>query len=173
MMKLARRVRPELTGISVNLPGVSLNLSFSDNDARVAREIVIRLRDRRVLSSWQCCPTCTAQAMLSLQEIRRLLVDKQVELADDSNLFPLVEMMLVGIRDFLTLAEQMELYHDHRPVSEAMEVLRRHLHRCLLQVARAGGAEPHVFHNVPFDPSWDSTDYVSDERDALPPARPA
>jgi hypothetical protein len=49
---------------------------------QVARELVIRLIDRRVLSAWECCDDCIDRALVSLQEIRQILVDKQVALSD-------------------------------------------------------------------------------------------
>lgn len=56
-------------------------------ERKVAREVVIRLADRRVLTSAECCDNCIDQALASLQEIRRIIVDKQVELSHHTALY--------------------------------------------------------------------------------------
>ena len=57
----------------------------------MAREIVIRMANRRVLNSWECCDNCIDQALESLQKIRQLLVDQQVKFskATDGPLYEL------------------------------------------------------------------------------------
>jgi hypothetical protein len=86
----------------------------------------------------------------SLLEIRKLLVDKQVELADchDGPLYLLIEAMLAGIRQFLTFEETLKLEADVRSRPRArepqdarqdyfdgLELLRNHLSHCLGEVA--------------------------------------
>jgi hypothetical protein len=88
--------------------------------------------------------------LASLQEIRKLLVDKQVELSDchDGPLYLLIDAMLSGIRQFLTFEEVMKLDADTRSQPrarelldarqgyfDALELLRSHLGHCLGQVA--------------------------------------
>lgn len=68
--------------VTLNLPFISFAVSPKDKERQVARELVITLRDRRVLSAWECCDDCIDQALASLQEIRRTLVGKQVELSE-------------------------------------------------------------------------------------------
>src|SRR5690606_32059882 len=124
-----------------------------------AREIVIRLKDRRVLSAWECCDNCIDQALESLQEIRRMLVDKQVELSDlqDGTLYLLLDAMALGIRQFLTYEQTLSsaeglpdsaVSHSFRRMPEvrqsyfdALELLRGHLSRCRGQIAAIGGME--------------------------------
>src|SRR3546814_16799655 len=62
--------------VTINLPFVSVDVSPKDRERSVARDVVIRLRDRRVLCAWECCDSCIDQALASLQEIRRTIVDK-------------------------------------------------------------------------------------------------
>ena len=120
---------------------------------------MIRLSDRRVLSAWECCDDCIDNALKSLGEIRFLLVDKQVELADvrDGPLYLLIDAMALGIRQFMTFDELLKRddsapshprFGDfHRPPDvrqayfDGLELLRGHLSRCLGQVAVIAGMD--------------------------------
>jgi hypothetical protein len=161
MSGLLNRARRQLTGrvgdVTLNLPFVSFAVSPRDKEKAVAREVVIRLKDRRVLSAAECCDNCIDNALASIQDIRRTLVDKQVELSDvqDGPLFLLLEAMAAGIRQFLTYEELLrrpsEVSHHprfgefRRPPDvqqayfDALELLRGHLSRCLSQVALIAG----------------------------------
>lgn len=158
VLKRVRRIASNRLGdVTLNLPFVSIGVSPKDREKQVAREIVIRLKDRRVLSAWECCDDCIDQALASLQEIRRLLVDKQVDLADmqDGSLNLLIEAMTIGIRQFLTFEQRLKpvedlpphrIPHDVRRRPEVrqayfdgLEILRGHLSRCLGQVASIAG----------------------------------
>jgi hypothetical protein len=134
-----------------------IRVNPKDRERQVAREIVIRLKDRRVLSAWECCDDCIDRALTSLQEIRQTLVAKQVELSDvpDGPLFLLIDAMTLGIRQFLTYEELLKRQDDatehprfgdfrrradtRQEYFDALEILRGHLSRCLGQVAAIGG----------------------------------
>lgn len=157
--RLKRLAASRVGNITLNLPFVSVCISPKDRERQIAREIVIRLKDRRVLSAWECCDNCIDQALASLQEIRRTLVDKQVELGDlqDGVLYLLVDAMALGIRQFLTYEQLLKNADEprqdrgmsdfRRPPDvrqtyfDALEVLRGHLSRCLGQVAAIAGLE--------------------------------
>ena len=157
VQRARRLVSNHLGDITLNLPFVSVAVSPRDRERQIAREIVIRLKDRRVLSAWECCDDCIDRALASLQEVRRTLVDKQVELADvqDGPLYLLVDAMALGIRQFLTFEERLgavdELPRFSAPPDlrrapdvrqayiDGLEVLRGHLSRCLGQVAVVAG----------------------------------
>lgn len=161
MSALIRRgrafVNNRVGDVTLNLPFVSFAVSPKDKERQIARELVIRLRDRRVLSAWECCDDCIDNALASLQEIRRTLVDKQVELAEmnDGPLNLAIEAMGLGIRQFLTFEQrlrQMEEIPDaprdfrRQPEAQqmyfdALEMLRGHLSRCLGQVAAIAGMD--------------------------------
>ena len=159
LARARRQVNNRLGDVTLNLPFVSIAVSPKDRDRQIARELVIRLKDRRVLSAWECCDDCIDRALSSLQEIRELLVAKQVELSDmtDSPLYLLVDAMALGIRQFLTFEELLKRREDapphprfrdfHRPIDarqtyfDALEILRGHLSRCLGQVAVLAGME--------------------------------
>lgn len=154
-----RRYTKHVGNVTIKLPFVSIAVDPSDKEKRVARELVIRLADRRVLSAWECCDGCIDNALASLREVRAILVDKQVELSDlqDGPLYLLVEAMALGIRQFLTYEELLNQSDDapphprfgefYRPTNsrqayfDALEVLRGHLSRCLGQVAALDGMD--------------------------------
>ena len=158
---LLGRARRQAVGrigdITLNLPFISIDVSPKDRECQVAREIVLRLRDRRVLSAWECCDGCIDNALASLKEIRQLIVDKEVELAElqDGPLFLLLDAMATGIRQFMTFEEMLRRDEDapphprfgefHRPPDvrqayfDGLENLRGHLSRCLGQIAVIAG----------------------------------
>jgi hypothetical protein len=163
MTGLLSRAREKYTKhlgeVTLNLPFVSIAVSPKDKEKQIARELVIRLADRRVLSAWECCDNCIENALASLREIRGILVDKKVELAElqDGALYLLVDAMALGIRQFLTYEELLNRSDDapphprfgefRRPENvrqayfDALEVLRGHLCRCLGQVAVIAGMD--------------------------------
>ncbi|WP_181242780.1 hypothetical protein [Caulobacter vibrioides] len=141
--------------VTLNFPFISVAVSPKDTEQKVARELVIRLKDRRVLSAYECCDGCIDEALKSLQEIRGLLVDKQVELLalQDGPLYLVVDMMREGIRQFLTFEQSLK-HGDITRVGEfrrpedvrqayfdGLELLRGHLAHCLTQVAAIAGIE--------------------------------
>ncbi len=152
-----RQVKGRLGDVTLNLPFVSIAVSPKDRERQVARELVIRLRDRRVLSAWECCDGCIDNALKSLGEVRQIIVDKQVELAElqDGPLYLLLDAMALGIRQFQTFEELLRRDDDapphprfgdfHRPPDtrqayfDGLEVLRGHLSRCLGQIAAIAG----------------------------------
>ncbi len=169
-----RKLNSRVGSVSINLPFLSFSLNPDDLEKRIAIEIVIRMSDRRVLNSFECCDNCIDQALSSIQEVRRILVDKQVELSSlpDSPLYMLIELQVEAIRQFLTFEQRL---HESSPerlsvdapkelrrirqVREqyfaALEMLRAHLHRCLLQVSRiADTAIPKIADHMRYDDAW-------------------
>lgn len=154
--KARRMANRHLDGVSINLPFVSLTIKPDDTERRIANEIAIRLADRRILNASECCDNCIDQALNSLQGIREIIVDKQVELysAKESALYLILEMMAEALRQFLTFEqnlnklhrEPMEVGHPdfHRSPEArkayfiALEALRGHFSRCLLEVSKIG-----------------------------------
>jgi hypothetical protein len=179
--KARRTFQKRVEGISISLPFLSFSVQPEDRERRVARELVIRLADRRVLNAFECCDGCIDQALASLQEIRALLVDKQIELADlsDGALYLLIDFMREGIRQFLTFEQQLggrdgsppyRGPHRRREVQElyfaGLEALRAHLHRCLIQVAAIADMEiPGIAEHMRYDPAWMLDAYI---RPSLP-----
>ena len=56
-------VSKRVSGVTLKLPFVSFNVKPKDLEKKVAREIVIRLADRRVLSSRECCDDCVTRSL--------------------------------------------------------------------------------------------------------------
>lgn len=171
VQKARRHARKRLDGITINLPFVSLSVRPDDLEQKAAREIVIRLADKRVLNAFECCDSCVEQALNSLQEIRRMLVDKQVALSDqtDGAVYLIVEFMLEAIRQFFTFEETLRTAnpnfpgdfhtrahrHDLQPYFAALEMLRGHLFRCLTQIALAAGTTiPKIAQNMRYEDAW-------------------
>lgn len=169
-----RKLNTRVGSVSINLPFLSFSLNPDDLEKRVAREIVIRMADRRVLNAFECCDNCIDQALSSLQEIRRILIDKQVELsgAPDSPLYLLIELQVEAIRQFLTFEQRLnqtagpgaviDTPSDFRrpaPVREqyfaGLEMLRAHLHRCLFEVSKiADTVIPKIADHMRYDEAW-------------------
>jgi hypothetical protein len=154
LSRVRRLFSKHVGNVTLSLPFISLSVSPKDRERQIAREVLIRLKDRRVLSAWECCDDCIDRALASLQEIRQLLVDKKVELADchDGPLYLMIDAMLIGIRQFLTFEETLKLdpetrsrprareRHDVRQnYFDALELLRSHLSHCLNQIATLAG----------------------------------
>ena len=157
LARARRQVAGRIGDVTLNLPFISIAVSPKDRERRVAREMILRLRDRRVLSAWECCDDCIDRALTSLKEIRQLIVDKEVELAElqDGPLFLLLDAIATGIRQFMTFEELLRRDDDasphprfgesHRPLDvrqayfDGLEILRGHLSRCLGQVALIAG----------------------------------
>ena len=191
LARARRQVNTRLGNVTLNLPFLSIAVNPKDRERQVAREIVIRLKDRRVLSAWECCDDCINRALTSLQEIRHTLVEKQVELSEvqDGPLYLLVDAMALGIRQFLTYEELLKRHDDapphprfqdfHRPPDtrqayfDGLEVLRGHLSRCLAQIAAiAGMAAPIEGLIANYEGPWQVEAYVPpvlpDDRTAAP-----
>lgn len=153
-----RRLPVAVDGVSLSVPFLSVSIKPVDVERRIAREVVIRLADRRVLNAFECCDDCIDRALTSLQEIRRLLVDKQVELADrtGSPLYLLLELMAEAIRQFSTFEQHLDRRFERREAYfAALEMLRAHLHRVLLQVAKIAETDiPKIAQNMRYDETW-------------------
>lgn len=155
--------KPKVKGVSINLPFLSIDLSASDDERKIAREVLIRLKDKRVLVAWQCCGDCIKHALDSIQEIRTLLVDKQVEISDENSaLFIIFDLMLSGIRQFLTLTERYDPYLNKDEFQNALDILRGHLIRCIDEVAKVGNTTPPTFYRQNFNQKWEEIIYLLD-----------
>jgi hypothetical protein len=164
ILRQVKNLAPVIDGVSISLPFVSVTLKKPPmTEKKIARELVIRLADKRVLNAFECCDSCINLALQSIQEIRGLLVDKKVELSDrtDSGLYILLELMTGAIRQFLTFTERRDPYSYRQEYFAALEMLRAHLYRCLSQVAVIAGTKiPKISSNMRYDEVWDSRSYL-------------
>lgn len=168
--RLARKYGGDIT---LSLPFVSFTVKADDIERKVARELMIRLPDKRVLDSKECCDDCIEKSLASIQTIRAILIDKQVELSQvhDGSLYLLIEFMVEGVRQFLTITEPLSTSPNPqragrrvKPREEyfaALEHLRFHLHSCLQQVAKIAGMEtPKVSAFLRSAKEWEETQYL-------------
>jgi hypothetical protein len=165
LISAMRRLSGAVDGVTVRLPFVSVAVKPRDVERKVAREVVIRMADRRVLNSRECCDGCIKEALTSLEKIRRLIVDKQVELADHTHgaLYLLLEAMAEAIRQFSTFEQRLVGHPRDRQQQyfAALETLRAHLHRVLLQVARVADIEiPKIVDYMRYEEAWKVEAYV-------------
>ena len=108
LIKRVKQVKDLVESVSLSLPFVSLTIKPKNKEREAAKEIVIRLADKRVLNSFECCDDCIEKSLASLQEIRKLMVDKQVELSSysDLGLYFFIEFVLESIRQFFKYIEE-------------------------------------------------------------------
>jgi hypothetical protein len=171
VQKARRHAKKRVDGVTINLPFVSFSVRPDDLEQKAAREIVVRLSDKRGLNGSECCGSCVEQALASQPEIRSLLVDKQVELSGqtDGAAYLIVELMLEAIRQFFTFEETLRTAnpnfpgefhtrmhrHDLQPYFAALEMLRGYLFRCLTQVAvMADTSIPKIAKGMRYEDAW-------------------
>ena len=165
VLEAFQKLPANVEGVTINLPFVAINVKPDHVERRVAREVVIRLADRRVLNAWECCDNCIDLALKSLQDIRKCMTDKQVELSGHTNgsLYLLLDSIREGIRQFLTFEQRLK--HDpavkarQRNTRElyfaALEMLRAHIHRTLLQISKIADIEiPGISAQMRYDENW-------------------
>ena len=153
---------PRVEGVAINLPFVSINVTASKIEKKVAREVIIKLRDKRILVAWECCDDCIRNALASIQDIRSLIVSKQVDLPkEESPMFILFDLMLIGIRQFLTFTEEKDPFVCREEYFGALEVLRGHLLRCIEQIAKLAGTKASLNNRMEFDSEWSPERYLS------------
>jgi hypothetical protein len=157
--KAAEKAKKHIDGVTIKLPFISFSVKPTDIEKKVARELLVRLPDKRVLSSKECCDNCIDNSLASLQDIRSILVEAQVKLTDfhDGGLYLLIELMAEGVRQFITFEERLRIdpsLKDKAQVSDfyrprdiqheyfkVLEQLRVHIHSCLTQVATIADME--------------------------------
>ncbi|XOB65766.1 hypothetical protein ACMC5R_03210 [Deferribacteres bacterium DY0037] len=55
LKKAQNKVKKHVDDVTINLPFISFSVKPTDKEKSVARELLIRLIDKRVLSSQECC----------------------------------------------------------------------------------------------------------------------
>lgn len=163
-MRAQKLPKPKVSDVNINLPFLRFKVRVSNNDKKIAKEVLIRLRDKRVLVAWECCDDCIKNALASIQEIRSLLVQKQVEIADEkSPLFQIFDLMLIGIRQFLTYSEELAKRNKHVKKEElfgTLDILRGHLLRCIQEITKIGKVSPQLTNRLEFNKIWSTEIYL-------------
>ncbi len=171
LIEKAKSLPIKAEGITISLPFVSIRAKPDRVERDVAREVVIRLADKRVLNAWECCDGCVKNAMDSIQEIRSFLVEMEVKLKDNTSsaLYLLIEFMLEGVRQFLTFTESLGERHDRTDYFGALKVLRPHLFRCLSQIAVVADMEiPQIPAHMRYDLAWEEQFYLMSKDREMP-----
>jgi hypothetical protein len=159
IVQRVRKLPVSVDGVTITLPFVEVTLKPDDLERKIAREVVIRLADRRVLNAWECCDGCIDSALKSLQEIRSTIVEKQVQLSSQTNgvLFLLLDSIRDAIRQFLTFEQRLTKgSSESREVYfAALEMLRAHIHRSLIQISKIADMEiPGISASMRYDGNW-------------------
>jgi hypothetical protein len=162
-----RKLPVSVDGVKISLPFLEVTVKSDDVERKVAREIVIRLADRRVLNASECCDDCIDKALSSLQEIRQIVVDKQVELSSkgDGVLYLLLDSIADAIRQFLTFEQRLARRHvsegrryefkNRELYFAGLEMMRAHIYRTLLQVSKIADTEiPGIVEHMRYDENW-------------------
>ena len=154
-----RSLPVSVDGVTISLPFLEVNVKADNAERKVAREVVIRLADRRVLNSFECCDNCIKDALKSLQEIRQIIVDKQVELSGkaDGVLYLLLDSIRDAIRQFLTFEQKLSRrsFENQELYFAGLEMLRAHIHRSLLQISKIAEVDiPGISGHMRYDEKW-------------------
>ena len=93
------------------------------------------------------------------------MVDKQVALSSETDgaLYPLLEAMAEGIRQFSTFEQRLSNHPDRMQMYFAgLEMLRAHLHRVLSQIAAIASIEiPKIPEHMRYDDAWQLEAYTT------------
>jgi hypothetical protein len=161
LLKRFRKLPVSVEGITISLPFLEMTVKPDDTESKVAKEVVIRLSDRRVLNAFECCDGCIKNALKSLREIRAILVDKQVQLSGkaDGPLYLFLDSIREGIRQFQTFEQKLKKEKHGRERERiyfaALEMLRAHIHRSLVQISKLADMEiPVITEHMRYDERW-------------------
>ena len=97
----------KLESLSIDIPFVNINFKIdNDQEKEIINEILIRSEDKRFLTSWQCCASCTENAIESVLEYRKFLVDQKVNLSKikNSQFLAVIDYLLDEVKKFLSIS---------------------------------------------------------------------
>ncbi|HWY98035.1 MAG TPA: hypothetical protein VNY36_03015 [Bacteroidia bacterium] len=142
--------------VSICLPD---NLEFSytpkPEERNLAKEIFVFIRDKRVLNSEECCDNCVKNAMESLTEIRKFIVEMERKLiyVNDINspLYLLLEYAGSGIRQFLTFTQFYDPKENLFEYQDALNKIRLHLLNTFDAINLIGGITEKYGHRFSFN----------------------
>jgi hypothetical protein len=166
LTKARWRVGGRISDVSLDLPLASIAVSLKARERNIARELLVRPKDRCVLTARECGDDCISRDLSSLQDVRRTLVDKKVERSDgpDDPLYLLIDAMLIGILQFLTYEEFLTCstyarphprsrgFHPTSDTTQAyfdeLAVLRGHLSRHFGEICECGAHQTNVSRSI-------------------------
>jgi len=127
-------MKPKVESLSINLPFFNVSFSIQDNiEKEIISEILIRSEDKRFLTSWQCCSNCTENAIESVLEYRKFLIDQKVKLSKikNSQFIDVVNFLLDEVKIFLSISEKHDIHSEHKYLSRQLEILRNNILKAL------------------------------------------
>lgn len=121
----------KIESLSIGIPSF-LNLNFKINDEQekeIVSETLIRSEDKRFLTSWQCCSSCTKNAIESVLEYRKFLVDQKVKLSKikNSQFIEIINYLLDEVKKFLSISEKYDIHRNQKYLSEQLGILRNNI----------------------------------------------
>ena len=132
-----------LDSISLSFPfGVNIQIKPVESEIKIAREVIIKLIDRRILNAAECCAECIQRAIDSLKEIKADLIDIKCKLTDNINrpIYYFIDYIVLSINSFLDFIERYKIDMEmNRPTYfDALEKLRRHIAKCMVEISKIG-----------------------------------
>ncbi len=124
----------KLESLSIGVPFVNINFKIdNDQEKEIINEILIRSEDKRFLTSWQCCASCTENAIESVLEYRKFIVDQKVKLSKIKNaqFIKVINYLLEEVKKFLSISEKYHIQRHQKFLSEQLEILRNNILRAL------------------------------------------
>ena len=124
----------KLESLSIGMPFLNINFKIdNDQEKEVINEILIRSEDKRFLTSWQCCASCTKNAIESVLEYRKFILDQKVKLSkiNNSQFITVVDYILDEVKKFISISEKHHIQKHQRFLSEQLEILRNNILKAL------------------------------------------
>jgi len=169
------KVRIQNIGISSNIKMESIGLTFpfgisttlkpQQRDSEIAKEVIVKLIDRRILNSKECCASCIKQSVDSLKKIKSDLIGIKVRLSNRINepLFYYVDYIVISINAFNDFIERYENDIEQNKVYyfDALEKIRNHIANCMYEISKIGhyviSKEHYAFKSGSL--TWHDSDY--------------
>ena len=124
----------KLESLSIGIPFVNVNFQINDDlEKEIINEVLIRSEDKRFLTSWQCCASCTGNAIESVLEYRKFLLDQKVKLSkiQKSQFIQVLNYLLEEVKKFLSISEKCNIQRNQKYLSEQLEILRNNILKAL------------------------------------------
>lgn len=158
-----------INSITLSFPfGISINFKPSLTESKIAKETILKLIDRRVLKSKECCASCIKDAVFSLKEIKSDLISVKISLAEHINspLFYFVDYIVLTVNTFIDFTERYDVEQFKDSYFVGLEKLRNHIAQCLYEIARIGNykiiSEDYAFEKGEI--GWLKTNYSAKEK---------
>lgn len=117
----------KIESLSIGTPFLNINFKINDDvEKEIVDEVLIRSEDKRFLTSWQCCASCTENAIESVIEYRKFLLDQKVKISKvkNSQFLKIISYLLDEVKKFLSISEKLDIHKDQKFLSQQLEILR-------------------------------------------------